>query len=213
MSSVSSPRRLITLALLLVVLAVIAVAVPLLGGAATLQLPIGVSKTQAYTMYAEQLESQSAISDLVDGDMSQFIVTERSVTATSAALTLDVRYANGLRRRGTMRLFKAGSAWYFASISHHVDGNDHVGTVSTADTGVVNTILAEQTENSVIADNFVKGTYKKVLIGKPKQGYNSVELPITFAGGTRSAGEKGRLTCITKTISGEQVWFITGFAK
>lgn len=212
MSSFSSPRH-VRLVLFLVVLSIVAVALPLLGGAATLQLPTGVSKTQAYTMYAEQLDSQSAIDDLVAGDITQFIVTKRSVTASSAALTLDVRYANGLRRRGTMRLFKAGTTWYFASISHQVDGNDHVGAVSTADVGVVNTILAEQTENSAISENFVNGAYKKVLIGTPKPGFNAVELPVTFAGGTRSAGEKGRVTCITKTLGGEQVWFITGFAK
>lgn len=212
MSSESSPR-IRRILLPLVALSVVALALPLVGGAVTLRLPKGVTKKQAYTMYAEQLDSQAAIEDLVAGEISQFYITKRTVTASSAALALDVRYKNGVRRRGTMRLFKVGDVWFMKSLTHHTDGTEHIGKVSTADNGVVNTILAEQVEYAPMSQKFVSGAYRRIVVGVPKPGYNSVEVPVTLAGAIGSRGDKGRITCIKKTVGGETVWFVTGFAK
>lgn len=205
------PFRLI-LSFSLAVVALVAL-LPLASGAATLQLPKGVSKKQAYTMYAEQLDSQAAIEDLVAGDIVQFTVRKRSVASSEASLTLEVRYANGFTRRGTMRLFKANDVWFMRSITHHTDGTEHISSTDRADTGVVNTILAEQLEYASMSDKLVKGTYTKISVGKPKVGYRSAELPVTFAGGGASARTKGRVTCISKVVDGERAWFITGFAE
>lgn len=215
MSSISSTRRTALLGiplLLLVLVAVLAALAPSAGGAATLRLPKDVTKQQAYSMYAEQLDSRRAIGDLVDGDIKQFTVLRRTVSSSAATLTLEVRYKNGFTRRGSMRLFKAGDAWYLKSITHHVDSTEHLATTERADIGVVNTILAEQIENKDIASRFVSGSYTTVKIGKPKTGYRSVDLPVTLSGRSKSAAAAGRITCVSRSVDGDRIWFITGFS-
>lgn len=210
MSATSSPRRIARLAVPVLALVILAAAVPAISSALTLKLPLGVTKRQAFTMYAEQLDSQAAIRDLAGGRISQFVIVKRSSTASTAALSLEVTYKNGLKRRGIMRLFKAGDAWYLRSISRG-KSVERMGYRRVADIGVVNTVLLEQTENAAISANFVNGTYKRITIGTPKPGYRSTELPVTFAGTSKS--EKGRVTLISKTVDGRRIWFITGFAK
>lgn len=210
MSAPSSLRRIARIAVPVVALVVLAAALPAISSALTLKLPLGVAKRQANTMYAEQLDSQAAIRDLAGGRISQFSIVKRSSTASTAALSLEVAYKNGFKRRGIMRLFKAGDAWYLRSISRGKNV-ERMGYRRVVDTGVVNTVLLEQSENASISASFVNGTYKRITIGTPKPGYRSVELPVTFVGASKS--EKGRVTLISKTVDGRRVWFIAGFAK
>jgi hypothetical protein len=163
-------------------------------------------------MYAHQLDDQSNIKQLASGKIASFTIVERKVSASSAVLTLKVVSTNGLERRGIMRLFKSGSTWFFESITGP-SGVDAVPPVNSPDTGVLNTILAEQAEHASLTNSIVKGTYRTVMLGKPKRGYRSVEVPVTFSGAKGQAKVAGRMTCIRKVQAGEPAWFVTGFAQ
>jgi hypothetical protein len=144
--------------------------------------------------------------------MASLTVTDRSVTATSAELKLAVRYANGLKRTGVMRLFKAGGVWYLATITRGTRP-EPVEPPAKVDNGVLNTILAEQVENTALTEQIVNGTYKEITLEGPRVGYRSVEVPVTLGGAKGRAKVAGRITCIRKLHDGERVWFVTGFAQ
>lgn len=204
------PRR--ALPLIVAALALIAFSLPAIVSAGQLRLPKGVTEAQAKQMYAEQLDSQNNIERLVGNEVESFTINDRSVASGKAELKLTVKYRNGLTQRGTMRLFKADKVWYFKSITRH-QVDEVLPKLASYDVGVLNTMLAEQVVNADVTEKLVDGTYKTITIGRPKRGYRSVEIPVTFAGAAGKAKVLGSVTCISKTSRGESTWFITGFNR
>lgn len=190
-----------------------ALAAPRALDALTLQLPPGMPSKVAYDMYAEQLDAQESIAGLVDGDIAAFAVSKRIVNGSNAELQLDVRYRNGLVRKATMRLVKANNVWFVRTITRGSGTTEIVPSVANPDIGVINTILAEQIQSSSVGTKFVNGTYTNVVLGRPRAGYRSTELPVTFSGGKRVKKKAGTVTCISKTAAGTPAWFITGFTE
>lgn len=194
---------------LVLTLLVFLAALPVIGAGSTLRLPTGVSRAQAYRMYAEQLDCQSSIKQLVDGNVTSIYVTNRVVSPTRATLNLRVRGRDGLQRTGVMRLFRANNIWYFESISRSNVPKPNT-SVSNPDVGVINTILAQHASNGDIGSRLVHGTYTTIEVGSPRKGYRSTELPVRLIGSR--ATSRGRLTAIRSVRDGQPVWFLTGFS-
>jgi hypothetical protein len=181
---------------------------PVIGGAATLQLPQGVSRDLAYTMYGEQVDSAENIGVLVAGRMKSFDVLDSDVTSTTAALDLKVTLTNGLTRSGVMNLVKVEDTWYFESI-WRTDRPDAVGFEDEPDIGVLNTMLAEQSKNDRLISKLVDGSFTTVAVGTPKKGYRSVDIPVTFSGKGKSA--RGKVTAVKRMQDGRAQWFVVSF--
>jgi hypothetical protein len=181
---------------------------PVIGGAATLKLPEGMSRDFAYTMYGEQVDSAQSIGELVGGSMKRFEVLDSDVTSTTASLDLRVTLTNDTTRSGVMNLAKVGDTWYFKSI-WRTDRPDAVGFEDEPDIGVLNTMLAEQSENSDLISRLVDGEFDAVAVGTPKKGYRSKDIPVTFSG----VGEpvKGTVTAVKRIQDGRAQWFVVSF--
>jgi hypothetical protein len=162
-------------------------------------------------MYGEQVESQRNIVSLVEGDIASFTIKGRKVKGDSAELKLLVEQRNGLVQRGVMRLFNADGKWFFKSISR--EKRDDPQPASDYDVGVMNTILAEQVAHSNLTAKLIDGTYTKIEIGEPEDGYRAIELPVTFSGKPGLAKVVGRMTCVEERQRGQSIWFITGFSQ
>lgn len=194
------------------VVAVVAAALawPAVSSAVSLTLPKGIDATTAKRMYAEQLDSQANIERLVDGKIASMQVVDRKVTKGTAELQLRVTDTDGIVRRGVMKLVKADGKWYFSSIGRLGNDTSAVSPVGRPDTGVLNTILSEQTQHADTTAKLVDGTYTTVRIGKPKAGFRSVVLPVIFTGrSTRAA--TGQVTAVKRTVQGSDDWFVVSF--
>ncbi len=189
-------------------LGVALVLAPMIGGAATLKLPEGVSRDLAYTMYGEQVDSADSIGELVDGRIEGFEVLKTDVTSTTATLDLRVTLTNGITRSGVMNLAQAGDAWYFESIAR-TGATYEPGFESEPDIGVLNTMLAEQSQNSTLTAQLADGTFDAVTVGTPKKGYRSTTIPVTFTGAGGTA--KGTVTAVKRIQDGRAQWFVVSF--
>lgn len=199
-------RRVMTASMLLAVLAFGSS----VAGAATLKLPTGISKTAAYRMYSEQVDSQRNITRLVDGEMSSFDILGRTVTSTAATFRIKVRLANGASALGVMTFKKYNNKWYFDSIKRATVVSATGRQVTDPDVGVLNTMLEQQTANQDVLGKLVNGTYTRVTLGAPDPGFNSTVVPVTFSGS--KANQKGEITAIKRAVKGKQYWFLVSFA-
>lgn len=187
-----------------------ALALPALLSAEDLQLPKDVTLEAAEQMYAEQIASQSSIKELVEGRIEAFEITKRLVGVDEAELELRVIARDGVVRQGVMRVVKADGKWYFASITPAGMENVSVALPADYDVGVLNTILAEQTEHADAVSKIVDGTYRKVTVGEPLPGYRSTVLPVIFTGGNVKA-QTGEVTAIERIDGAKSQWFIASF--
>lgn len=182
----------------------------LTAGAETLKLPLGVSRASALRMYSEQVDSQENITRLVNGEMTSFEITSRTVTTSLATFRVRVRLTDGTTVYGVMTVRKFGGKWYFDSIKRSTHYRATGKVITTPDVGVLNTMLEQQSANQDVIGKLCNGTYNRVSIGVPDEGFNSKVLPVTFSGVKSS--QKGEVTAIKRTVRGENLWFIVSFA-
>lgn len=199
-------------------LAVLSVAfLPQLIGAAQLELPEGVDRDLAYRMYTEQVDSSDNVERLVAGEFKSIKVERREVTTPTATLHVTFTDKEDIEYRGVMVLDRGGDKWYFRTITSVVDFENGEALedsplVEAPDTGVLNTILKEQTENYGALIKMVDGTYTEIKLSKPKAGFRSVTIPVTFEGPSAKKA-KGEVTCIQRTEQGRDIWFVASFAN
>lgn len=210
--------RRMSLLVSLTLVAVLTVAfAPQLIGATELELPEGVDQDLAFRMYTEQVDSADSIARLVAGDFSSMRVERREVTSPTATLHVVLTDKKKLEYKGVVILDRGGDKWYFRTITSVADfeaseaAAEDTPLIEQPDMGVLNTILKEQTDNSATLSKIVDGTYTEVKLFKPKEGFRSVTIPVTFSGpATKQA--KGEVTCIERTEQGREMWFVASFA-
>lgn len=178
--------------------------------ATDLKLPTGVTADEAKRMYTEQVDSAYSINQLTQGRLKEFVITRRQVTSDTAKLNIRVTNTAGIVRSGDLKLSKSGGTWYFENWTHSWQPKGVGPLVEDPDVGVLNTMLAEQSARSATTAKLVDGTYTKVAIGKPRPGYRSTVLPVTFSGKSTS---KGEITCVKRAERGRDQWFIVSFAE
>lgn len=180
-----------------------------IGSAATgFRLP---TDDQASRMYWEQVASQEQIVKLVAGKMKSVAFGSVSQSSDTATIPLTVTYTDRTTLSGTMVLRRYGSAWYFSSIAR--SGNPLTVTVGrSADLRVVRTIVNEQAKNQDLIGGIVGGAYTNCSVDGVIYGSGTATVRITLSGAAGSP-VAGRIRCITKTIDGKKLWFLTSFAK
>jgi len=83
--------------------------------------------------------------------------------------------------------------------------------VTTFDEGVMGTIASGQAANQDVVARIMNRSVRKLTLGKPEVGVNTVSVPVTFSG--TSAETTGSLVLIQKTIDGTDLDFLTSFSK
>ncbi len=166
---------------------------------------------QAARMYWEQVASQEQIGKLVNGEISAVTIGTVTKSGSTANVRITVAYKAGGTLSGTMVLRDYSGVWYFSSIAR--DGNSlSTRTSKPGDAGIVSTIVSQQAANQSIPLGIINGGYKTITIAKTSMGSGTATLGITLSGGT-SAKTAGTITCVSKVINGEKMWFISSFAK
>ncbi len=166
---------------------------------------------QAARMYWEQVASQEQITKLVNGEISAVNIGTVTRSGSTANVRITVSYKAGGTLSGTMVLRNYSGTWYFSSIAR--DGNSlATKTSKPGDAGVVATIVSQQAANQAIPLGIINGGYKTITIVNSSKGSGTATIGITLSGGT-SAKTAGTITCVSKVINGEKMWFISSFAK
>lgn len=204
-----------TIMLALVVLALFAFAVPFIG-ATELKLPRGMTEAQAKRIYSEQVASADSLEQLVSGEVGTIQVTGRRVGPKDADLNVKITFKDasssawGGSSTARVKVVKIGGKWYFQSITATGRSGGDGPLVANPDLGVLNTMLKEQSTHATATAGLVNGTFSRVGIGTPVSGYRSVVLPVTFSGKQTA---KGEITCVKRTESGRDQWFLVSFAQ
>jgi len=166
---------------------------------------------QAARMYWEQVASQEQIGRLVNGEVSAVNIGTVTKSGSTASVRITVTYKAGGSLSGTMVLRNYSGVWYFSSIAR--DGSSLAANTSRpGDPGIVATIVSQQAANQSIPLGIINGGYKTITVASTNKGSGTATIGITLSGGT-SAKTAGTITCVSKTINGEKLWFVSSFAK
>ena len=207
--------------------------------ASAFKLPAGVDEMLAKRMYVEQLESSKNLSRLADGSANRFVINRVDATDTTATISLTAFFKDGTSAPGVMYLVKRSGSWYFMSIGgmnapnasgmaggvstvggtelagsnlQHVEKGMMTAGIKTFDTGVINSMLSQQTVNQPMLKEIVAGTYTTYEFGAPTTGTGTITVPVTLKGKSGDSA-KGQLTLIAKKIDSHDFTFLTTFKK
>ncbi len=197
----------------------------------SLNLPPGVSQTFAMRMYLEQIQSEDNFQRLVDGELSSISAEAVEKTEDGARVRITAHFADGSSGPGYLRLVKAKSGWYYASVAgtndskeenfasavsdgdeSDVDQSDadavaHSG-VTAFDSGVINAILSQSQKNSALAEDLVAGKVTEIVFGEPQHGAGTVTIPAAVKY-RQGSDRTGQAVLISKQIDGRQLYFMT----
>ncbi len=214
-------------------------AAPAAASASAFKLPAGVDEMLAKRMYVEQLESSKNLSRLADGSANRFVINRVDATDSTATISLTAFFKDGTSAPGVMYLVKRSDAWYFMAIGGMnlpnatglaggvgtagsteivesdvldvAEGMKEAG-IKTFDTGVINSMLSQQTVNQPMLKEIVAGTYTTYEFGAPSIGTGTVTVPVTLKGKSGDSA-KGEIVLIKSTIDSHDFTFLTTFKK
>jgi hypothetical protein len=167
-------------------------------------------------MFAEQMQSRVALTDLVGGRIKSLSLGKAVTSGDSASVPLTAKYSNGSAVKGTLTLDRLNELWYFFSLSR--DGSRDSGDLPSPgsfDSAVVETITNEQAQpgtQELITSGVLGGGFRSVEVDSVKMGPRTATVDVTLSGGD-SPESKARLVCISKRDAGTTYWFVASFEK
>jgi len=204
-----------------------------------LVLPPGVTEDLAKRMYVEQIQSQTNLRKMAEGQITTLTVTsvelhrDKVHEVIGAAVFVRAFFDDRTSAPGVIQLVVRKSKWYFMSftglraptILGSAETVQH-GTVEMGeqenkaviaasgvhvfDYAVINTFLQQQVENQTIVTAIVDGSVKKLDLGEPEDGAGTTSVPSTMtAGGVQK--ETGYALLIHKEVDFEDLTFLTTF--
>jgi hypothetical protein len=184
---------------------------------AALVLPSGMSEEFALRLWQEQVDSQTNITRLVSGEVTAINVRDAAVDGDAATIGIGVTFADGSTAPGVLGLSRFDETWYVQSVTG-LRSEDAPAMVPSAlpgvddvDVPVVNTLIAEQSNNSAVTSKLVSGGIETIFIDSVEQGQGTATLGVTFGGPGGQSG--GQLVAIRTTSGGEQLWFLARFSE
>ena len=167
-------------------------------------------------MFAEQMESRVAMTDLVQGRISTLSLGIPQVADSSATVPVAATYADGRKMTRTMTFSKYGRTWYFFSLARE-SGKPSSDAVSpeSFDSGVVAAITEQQAAagtQEMIVKGLLGGGYREAKVDGVQTGPRTATVDVTLTGGSEPK-TKGRFVCISKTDAGTTYWFVARFEK
>lgn len=170
-----------------------------------------ISTAQA-AMYREQLQSQSQINRLVNGEIASFSIGSSAISQARATVPITVRYRAGGSLSGSMTLGRTDGLWYFLSI-FAAGGNESTPRPRTIDSGVVRTISQQQSTTAnqdLINRGLLQGGFKTARVDGVSRGSGTATVHVTLLGGSLDR-KPARFILVSKDDSGRKYWFISRF--
>ncbi len=170
-----------------------------------------ISTAQA-AMYREQLQSQSQINRLVNGDITALALGSAAIGPNRATVPVTVRYRAGGSLSGTMVLGRTDGLWYFLSIAA-AGGAESTPRPRTIDSGVVRTISQQQetaANQDLINRGLLQGGFTTARVDGVTRGSGTATVHVTLLGGSLDR-KPARFVLVSKDDSGRKYWFITRF--
>ena len=165
-------------------------------------------------MYAEQLQSQPSINELLEKKIASIKIGAPSASGVTASIPLTVEYVRGSSYSGTMALRKYGKMWYFFSMTAASSTGGGSAPAPTAfDSAVVDVITGQQAtvaNQDVLVNGVMGGGYKTIKVVKVSKGAGTATVNVLLSGGTATP-TNGRFVCISKTDGSTPYWFIARF--
>ncbi|MDZ4177755.1 MAG: hypothetical protein U1E29_00765 [Coriobacteriia bacterium] len=164
-------------------------------------------------MYREQLQSQTQLTKLANGEISQLTLGSASTSGTRSSVPVTVSYKSGGSVSGTMVLARIDSMWYFNSISG--SGGQPAGTTPkrNINSSVVRTIVDQQAtaaNQDLITRGLVQGGFKSARVDGVTKGASTATVNLTLQGGTLDR-RAARFVMISENDAGRKHWFVTRF--
>jgi hypothetical protein len=167
-------------------------------------------------MFAEQVASRAALTELVGGQIASFELGQPVVTGDSATVPLTAVMTDGTNVSAALAFKKYQGTWYFFSLTR-AGGAANRDTKSPGgfDAAVVAAITEQQAQagtQELLTDGLLKGGYRTIKVDGVTMGPRTATVDVTLSGGTEP-DSKGRLVCISKTDGSTTYWFVARFEK
>lgn len=183
----------------------------------TLTLPTGMSESFALRVWQEQIDSQSNISRLINGEITSIEITSTVIDGDSAELGIVVEGSDGPSVQGVIGMSQFDGKWYFnyvheikSTLAAEPDGTELPG-VEDVDVELLNTIISEQAASSEVLEEYATGVVSRVDVVDIVEGPDTITLKLEMTE-THEQGS-GEVVLISRTLDGKQYWFIARFTK
>ena len=180
-----------------------------------LELPKGMPNAFALGVWEEQIDSQSIIMQMIEGEVASLSVERVVVDGNKATVYADVTFANDTTAPGTIGLHKYGGVWYVGYISSRttpdVPGGEKRDVAKLADVDglLLQTVIAEQAKATDVTNGLVGGEIKSIGFGSARPGSNSMVIPMELMFGAEK--RYADLVAIQTQVDGDDMWFIARF--
>lgn len=172
----------------------------------------------SYLLLQEQVASHGMIGVLNatadNGSRVEYIALGKIVTEGSHKLiNIRVHTRGGSDIRGVLDLKKAGSKWYFYSVTRGTEagGVSDVEIPEGITSSIVKPALAQQTKHQSVVTGLASGGYKRITVTGRHSNFGTRTINVKLSGGSRRA-TTGQIVSIRKTGTGGNVfWFLTDF--
>jgi hypothetical protein len=180
-----------------------------------LDLPGRMPNAFALGVWEEQIDSQSIIKQMIDGEVASLSVERVKIDGNKATVYARVMFANGASAPGTIGLRKYGGVWYIGYISSRttddVAGGEKrdVAELKDVDGQLLQTIIAEQAKGSAVTEGLVSGEIGEIGFGAAQPGSNTAVIPLELMFGAEK--RYADLVAIRTQVDGDDMWFIARF--
>ena len=196
--------------------------------AQVLNLPEGMPEEFALRIWQEQIESQTNISRLANGEVEGFVIGKVTREGDTATLDIRVSFADETSAAGKMGMRRFGGQWYVAYVSGMRRGEtggmaDDVGEGSGSapetplpdleevDIGVLNTILDQQFRSAGPLEEYATGAINSVTVVNVTEGPGTFTLQLEMDEDHEIGN--GEIVILEKEIDGKPHFFIARFTK
>jgi hypothetical protein len=167
-------------------------------------------------MFAEQMQSRVALTDLVEGRIRSLSLGTPATSKDSATVPLTATYRKGSKVKGTLTLDRFSELWYVFGLSR-AGGKDSrdLPSATSFDSGVVEAITNAQAQpatQDLINAGILGGGFRVVTVDSVKMGPRTATVDVTLSGGS-SPASNARLVCVSKMDAGTTYWFVASFEK
>lgn len=167
-------------------------------------------------MFAEQIKSNVALTDLVTGEIASLKLGTPQRTESSATVPVTAVYKDGRSASGVLTFKKYQDTWYFFSLTDSKpDETTQQASPEGFDSSVVGAITSQQAQpgtQELLTDGVLDGGYRTVKVERVTMGPRTATVNVALSGGTEPPA-KGRLVCISKTDGSTKYWFVASFEK
>ncbi len=167
-------------------------------------------------MFNQQVDSQVAISELIQGHIDVIEFGDPIVTIDTASVPFHGSFrGTPLPFTGDLKLRKFQNLWYFDSLSDNRRAGSHEPSRIPVDAAVVKVLTEQQASPSnqdMITNGVLRAGFKKATVVSILRGAGTVTLRVRLSGGTWTE-ELGRFIVLSKKEGSRTYWFLARLDK